>query len=244
MLVQAATAVVMARFGQQPDVVLGTGVAGRAVPGTEHLLGFFANTLPCRYQVDLDRSAADLLESVTASALTALEHQLTPFQEIVRTADVARRPGVPPLVQVVVTVDNYPMELGELPGLTAILEQMPPQTSQFDLFFRFLEGDRLRLDLQYDSALFTAATVERLVDAVARVLDAFLDEPDRSLGTVPLATAEECAELALIWAELTGRRLDFANAAEAATVADSPHWSVFVDRVEAQGLLPALLLTL
>ncbi|WP_369032819.1 amino acid adenylation domain-containing protein [Streptomyces adonidis] len=244
MLVQAATAVVMARFGQQPDVVLGTGVAGRAVPGTEHLLGFFANTLPCRYQVDLDRSAADLLESVTASALTALEHQLTPFQEIVSTADVARRPGVPPLVQVVVTVDNYPMELGELPGLTAILEQMPPQTSQFDLFFRFLEGDRLRLDLQYDSALFTAATVERLVDAVARVLDAFLDEPDRSLGTVPLATAEECAELALIWAELTGRRLDFANAAEAATVADSPHWSVFVDRVEAQGLLPALLLTL
>lgn len=194
--------------------------------------------------MDLDHTATDLLESVTASALTALEHQLTPFQEIVRTADVARRPGVPPLVQVMVTVDNYPMELGELPGLTAALEQMPPQTSLFDLLFRFLDGDRLRLDVQYDSTLFTAATVERLVDAVAQVLDVFLEEPDRSLGTVPLATAQECAELARIWAQLTGDRLDFGNAAEAATVADSPHWSAFVDQVEAQGLLPALLITL
>jgi hypothetical protein len=244
MLVQAATAVVMARFAQQTDVVLGTGVAGRAVPGTEHLLGFFANTLPCRYQVDLDHTATDLLDSVTASALTALEHQLTPFQEIVRTAEVPRNPGVPPLVQVIVTVDNFPVELGELPGLTATLEQMPPQTSLFDLLFRFLEGDRLHLDVQYDSTLFTAATVERLVDAVAQVLNVFLEEPDRALGAVPLATAEEHAELARLWSELTGDRLDFSRTQQAATVADSPHWPEFLDRVEDRGLLPALLLTL
>src|SRR4029453_17632209 len=99
-------------------------------------------------------TAATLLRSVTSSALTAMEHQLTPLPEIVRTAEVARRPGVPPLVQVLVTVDNYPMQLRELPGLTATLEQLPPRTSMFDLLLRFLEGDRLHLEVQYDATLY------------------------------------------------------------------------------------------
>ncbi|HEX8346229.1 MAG TPA: amino acid adenylation domain-containing protein, partial [Actinoplanes sp.] len=244
MLVQAATAVVVSRFAQQNDVVLGTGVAGRAVPGTENLLGFFANTLPCRYRLGSEDSATTLLRSVTSSALTAMEHQLTPLPEIVRTVEVARRPGVPPLVQVLVIVDNYPMQLRELPGLTATLEQLPPRTSMFDLLLRFLEGDRLHLEVQYDATLYTAATVDRLIDAVARVLQVFLQEPDRSLATVPLTTEQEHQQLTRIWADLTGNSLDFTDPPQMASAAESPHWSAFVDRVEIQGLLPGLLFTL
>ncbi|MET8976751.1 amino acid adenylation domain-containing protein [Streptomyces sp. NPDC004539] len=243
MLVQAATAVVLARLSRQTDVVLGSAVAGRSVPGTEHLLGFFANTLPCRYRLDLDRGSTHLLDTVTTSALAALEHQLSPLQEIVRTTGVPRRPGLPPLVQVIVTVDNFPVELDRLPGVTASLEQVPPRTSLFDLLFRFLEGDRLRLDVQYDATLFTEATAHRLTDAVARVLDVFLDDPDRPLADITLATEREHAELARVWTQLTGETLDFAHPDRVAAVADSPHWPAFFERLESEGLLTALLLT-
>ena len=242
MLFHAAVAAVMSRFTQQSDLVLGAAVAGRTLPESENLIGFFANTLPFRYQMEPGRTTAQLLETVTTSALAALEHQHLPFQEIVRASGAERRPDTSPLVQVLVTVDNFPLDLARVPGLVGALEQIPPATSQFDLSFRFVEADELLLTLQYDATLFTQDTAARLLRAVEAMLTGLLSGPDAEPHRIALIGAPDQEALRRIWHDVSGERLDFGDSAEAALVADSPHWEEFLGRLDENGLLPALLL--
>lgn len=243
MLFHALTSVIIAKFAQQSDVVLGAAVAGRSLPDTEHLVGFFAHALPLRYQVDLTSTPNRLLHATTSAALAALEHQHLPLQEIVRALGVESKQGLTPLLQVLVTVDNYPLDLTAFPGLTVSLELTPTTNSLADLTFNFVEGDGLRLTLQYDSSLFTPGTAQRLLHACDRLLDFFLEQPDRSLSAVVLLSLEDRAALEGIWIELTGTPLDFGGRT-ADTLLDSPHWPALIDQVEARGLLPALLMAL
>ena len=243
LLFHAVTSVIVAKFGQQSDVVLGAAVAGRSLPETENLIGFFAHVLPLRYHVDLASTPNQLLQSTTSAALAALEHQHVPFQEIVRTLGVERRPGLSPLLQVLVTVDNYPLDLTTLPGVTINIELTPTPTSLFDLTFNFVEKDDLQLTLQYDSSLFTASTGQRLLDACSQLLEFFLAQPDRPLRAAVLLGADDRAALEQIWQELTGWHLDFGGRT-AEVLLSSPHWPALLDRVEADGLLPALLMAL
>jgi amino acid adenylation domain-containing protein len=238
MLGHAATAVLMAKLGQQSDIVLGAVVAGRTVPGTENLIGSFANTLPLRYTVDFADTPHDLLGSVTRSALRGLENQLLPFGRIVETSGVGRTPGVPPLVQVLVTFDNFPLDMSSLPGLSSTLTQVPAATSQFDLLFRFVEDDGLTLTVQYDATLFTEETIERLLEAMTAVLNFFVSRPDEPLSSAALVRPSDLATLDGLWRSLTGTEFD------PDTVLESPSCTEFLDLVEKRGLLTALLLAL
>jgi amino acid adenylation domain-containing protein len=185
MLFHAVAAVLMSRLSDQPDVVLGAAVAGRNVPGTENLVGFFANTLPFRYRVDRSSTPVDMLNTVRGSALTALEHQDVPFHEIVKVTGGPRRRDISPLVQVFVTVDQYPLDLSGLPGLTGSRERIRPATSQFDMLFEFVDAAELQLTVQYDSSLFRSATIERLLDDFCQLMSFFIHQTNSRLQEAP-----------------------------------------------------------
>jgi amino acid adenylation domain-containing protein len=235
----AVTAVLTAKLAQQEDVVVGAVVAGRTVPETEQLIGFFANTLPLRYSVDVTATPAEVLDSVATSAVSAMENQLLPFGRIVEASGVRRAPGVPPLVQVLTTFDNFPFDLSGLPGLTSTLVQVPQETSRFDLLFRFVEWNGLELTIQYDATLFSAAAAGQLADGVVRLLEFFVTAPDRPITDAVLCGDDDRAALAAIWRDLTGD-----EAFDAATVLASEHATEFLDLADRRGLLTALLLTL
>ncbi|EWM18597.1 linear gramicidin synthetase LgrC [Kutzneria sp. 744] len=243
MLCHAAAAVLTAKIGQRSDVVLGAAVAGRGVPGTETMVGFFANTLPFRYRVDLDATGADLLAEVSSVALSGFEHQLVPFQEIVKATDVPRYPGVPPLVQVFVTVDAFPFDASSFPELEVTRERLPSATSLFDLVFEFIDDDEFGLRTQYDASLFRPATAERLTDAVVRLLDFLCAHPDEPLRLAPVLGETDRHALTELWRSITGQSVEVDGAAAESLIA-SPQWGEFFDRVEQDGLLTALLLAL
>lgn len=239
MLFHAAVAAIVARFGQQSDVVLGAAVASRTVPGTENLIGFFANTLPFRYRVDLDAPFGALFATVRPRVLSGLEHQLAPFQEIVKIAGIPRHAGVPPLVQVFVAVDAYPFDPSGFPGLTVTRTRLPATTSLFDLVFEFIDEPELRLTVQYDASLFRHTTAQRLAVAVERLLDALVSRPDLPVRAIPLLDAADRAALSRAWQSVAGTAL---GPGGPAGVINSPHWSAFVDAAERDGLLAALVL--
>lgn len=83
-VVFAAFAVLLARLGGQPDLVVGVPVSGRHQPGTRDLVGTFVNTLAIRARSgdtpDFHALVRRLAERVTA----ALDHQDLPAEVITR----------------------------------------------------------------------------------------------------------------------------------------------------------------
>ena len=75
MTLLAAFQVLLYRYSGQSDITVGTSVANRTHPETEHLIGFFVNTLALRTDLSGNPSVQEVLKRVKTMALGAYEHQ-------------------------------------------------------------------------------------------------------------------------------------------------------------------------
>jgi amino acid adenylation domain-containing protein len=243
MLVHALGALLMAKLTQQSDIVVGAAVAGRHPAETTNLVGFFANTVPFRYAVDPAQSTRHLVATVRDSALAALDHQTIPFQKIVDLCGVARRPGVHPLVQVVVSVARSTRGLSSLPGLETTVTQLATPSSRFDLLLHFTDDDEIALNIEYDRALFTEASMVRIARAVDYALKFMMSDPDRPLNEATLISDEDRQTLEHLWRQVSDSEVAISGDTVESLVT-SPQWGDYVARVESAGLLVPLVLAL
>ncbi|HSI49090.1 MAG TPA: SDR family NAD(P)-dependent oxidoreductase [Ideonella sp.] len=176
--------------GQQ-DLVIGTDVAGRRHPDLEPLIGFFVNVVPLRSRLPAATgneawpSFTEWLQASQRAALQALDHQLTPFDEIVELAGVPRQRDRNPLVQTLFVLQNTPEVRFELPG--ARIEVLPQQLneSKFDLaVFVRQDGGTLQVDWVYATALYRRETVARHAQAWQQLLQAIVQQPNEPLHTL------------------------------------------------------------
>ena len=114
MLTLAAFEVLLYRYTQEEDLVLGTPIANRRQVETEGLIGFFVNTLVLRTKVSGSLSFVGLLERVREVCLGAYAHQDLPFEKLVEELQPERHLSQTPLFQVLFTLEN--------------LTQVPPDT--------------------------------------------------------------------------------------------------------------------
>ncbi len=91
--------------------------------------------------------------------------------------------------------DGPRMELGGFPVDSIALTS---RSAQFDLTVQVAEdGGRLAVSAEYNTDLFDAATIDRLLGHYRTLLDAVADDPERSVADLPLLTLPERQQLAL-----------------------------------------------
>ena len=198
MALHAVLGVVLARYCRSGDVVIGTPVANRGRAELEALVGFFANTLVLRTEVDAGASFAAHLERVRDVNLEAQEHQDVPFELLVERLNPPRSRAHAPLFQVMFALNSAPPAALELPGLT--LRPLAPAVAaaKFDLSIGAVEaGGGLDLRFDYNADLFEAATIERLLGHLLATIDAVIADPHTPVALLRMSgTAELRALLA------------------------------------------------
>ena len=189
----AACEVLLHRWSGQDDVTVGTVTSGREHPELERLIGFFVNTLALRSTVDSTRSFTEFLREVRTTVLDAFAHQDVPFERVVDAVQPNRDTSRTPLFQVLVALQNAPSRVTGLPGLVAEDVELPVHTASFDLAFEFTETGEG--SLTYNTDLFDASTVERLVTHLSVLLDGIVAAPDRPMTELPMLTPGELEQL-------------------------------------------------
>ncbi len=196
MILLAAFQVLLYRYSGQPDIRVGTPIANRQRVDLEPLIGFFVNTLVLRADCAANPSFRALLRQVRERALGAYAHQDLPFEKLVEALRLERDLSRTPLFQAMFMLQNAPQPPLELAGLTIRPLEIESGTAKFDLTLVMIEDDRqLAGELVYNSDLFEAPTIARMLAHFQVLLEGIVAEPDRRIGDLPLLTAAERQEL-------------------------------------------------
>ena len=188
-VLQAAWAQVLVRLTNQHDVAFGTAVSGRPadLPGSESIVGLLINTVPVRANITTATTTIDLLEQLQSDHNRTLEHEHLALNEIHSVT------GHDQLFDTVIAYENYPIDTSALDGVDglAITDIASREYLHYPLAMQAVPGEEISLRLLYDTDVFDAATVGRLIDALGRVLVVMADEPSRRLSSIDLLDVDE-----------------------------------------------------
>ncbi|MBP2455951.1 amino acid adenylation domain-containing protein [Mycolicibacterium lutetiense] len=205
MVVQAALAALLAQLSASSDVVVGIATAGRSDPGLDELVGFFVNTLVLRLDLGGDPTVSDLLGQVRQRGLAAFERQDVPFEVLVERLNPARSLTHHPLVQVMVSWQNFASEQAsslDLGDVQATPLDADNRTARMDLVFslaeRFSDGGApagIGGVVEFRTDVFDASSVRLLLERLQRVLAAITADTAQRLSSVDVLDAADCARL-------------------------------------------------
>ncbi|HYO99006.1 MAG TPA: condensation domain-containing protein, partial [Pyrinomonadaceae bacterium] len=192
MTLMAAFQTLMYRYTAQTDIVVGSNIANRNRVETETTIGFFSNMLVLRTDLSGDPSFQELLVRVRETALGAYAHQDVPFEKLVEVLQPPREPGRQPMFQTVFSLQNAPMPALELAGLSLSLIEVNSGTAKYDLVMNMWDEEQeLTGSLEYNTDLFEAPTISRMIKHFQSVLSNIADQPEARLGALELLSEEE-----------------------------------------------------
>ncbi len=199
MTLLAAFKVILYRYTNTGDIVVGSPIANRDRTELEGLIGFFVNTLVLRTNLSDNPTFRELLGRVREVTLGAYDHQDFPFDLLVEELKPQRDLSHTPLFQVMFVLQNAPMSAVELSGLTLQALQSKTSTAKFDLTLLMEETESgIRGTLEYNTDLFDAATIARMAEHLQTLLTGIVANPDQQIAQLPLLTADEQHQL-LTW---------------------------------------------
>lgn len=191
------------KYTHQNDQIIGSPVSGRDHVDLEDQLGFYVNTLALRSRFEGADSYHDLLENIKKLMLSAYEHQLYPFDELVDKLSLKRDTSRSALFDIMIVLQNTDLvrqNEAEDPAARQInIEGYRSDihlASKFDLTFNFIElGNSLHLSLEYNTDLYSRDTASRLVKHFETLIHAILANPETSLDKLEYITAQEKTQL-------------------------------------------------
>ncbi|AOM78751.1 non-ribosomal peptide synthetase [Pedobacter steynii] len=188
--------VLLFRYTAQNDICIGTPVANRQQSETEHMIGFFANTIALRSELNGDMSFVELIGQVKKTMLEAYEYQQVPFEKVIDRLVKERDFSHSPLFQVMFILENEPLKQLEFEGWNGTPEWLERDRAKFELTFEVIQGaDGTEVLINYFSDLFNEDTIKRMLVHYVQLMKAVVAEPDSKIKDLNILHEEEHREL-------------------------------------------------
>jgi amino acid adenylation domain-containing protein len=198
MLLHGAFALMLSRYSNVEDIVIGTPVLNRLERELELLVGCFVNTLVLRVSCAADFTLPDFLQHVKAVNLDAQSHQEVTFDQIVDQLNPTRTTLYAPLFQIMFSM-GMPQMAVRKNKLDMKLELLRHEvtTAKHDLCLYGEEiADELFFGFEYKTELFDSATIEGMADGFQALLANIVVDPDAQLSQLSLLDDAKAQQLA------------------------------------------------
>lgn len=179
--------VLLHRYTREQDLFTGIPFANRTLADTRSILGFFVNTVVYRTHCAPELPFRELMHNIRAYTAQALEHQSYPFSRLVEQLNPERSVSYHPLFQVMFAYhDKLPTHTTD-DGLYIRTDEVQNPGCKFDLEVEAQEHENhIAVRFHYDTALFDAATIDRMTEQFRYLLDQALAQPGAQVGSYQL----------------------------------------------------------
>ncbi|HET9576195.1 MAG TPA: amino acid adenylation domain-containing protein [Usitatibacter sp.] len=199
MVALALFKILLARHTGRYDIVVGTPVAGRSLPGLEDVHGLFTNSLVLRTRLAPDLAFAEALARVRDTVLGALAHDDVPFDKVVEALQPHRSLSRNPLFQAFFTkpiVDRFADE----PETIEAARHHEAGYAEFDVGLWVEEyAHSVRLTFHYNADLFEPVTVERWAARYVTLAEAASRDDDGRIGALDVLGEDGRRALLVDW---------------------------------------------
>lgn len=200
MVLLAVYQLLLRRYSGQDDILVGSAIANRNRQEIENLIGFFVNTLVFRTRFSGELTFAEVLKQVRQRSLEAFAHQDVPFELVVEALNPVRDLSHSPIFQAFFVLQNAPVSSFELPQLQLEPYALEDRTAKFDITLTMVEQEGQLLGyLEYNTDLFTDATIQRMLEHLRSILDSALLAPEKRIDDLVQLTSAERERILYAW---------------------------------------------
>ncbi|MCK4260751.1 MAG: amino acid adenylation domain-containing protein, partial [Halanaerobiales bacterium] len=196
MTILATLNVLLSKYSNQSDIVIGSPIAGRRHADLENIMGMFINTLALRNYPEKDKTFVQFLNEVKENAFKAYENQDYQFEMLVEKLNLQRDLSRNPLFDVMFILQNTATVDGQIRDLKLTSYPFETKVAQFDLVFNAFETDLgIHFNLEYATKLFKRETIERMVDHLRKAIRQVLKNPVQLISEIEIISVEEKQQL-------------------------------------------------
>ncbi|MBE9001845.1 amino acid adenylation domain-containing protein [Nostoc sp. LEGE 12447] len=194
MTLLAAFQTLLYRYTGQEDILVGSPIANRNRAELEQLIGCFVNTLVLRTNLEGNPTFTELLGRVRKVAVEAYSHQDLPFEKLVEALQPNRDLSYNPVFQVMFVLQNT--------ASNSIwkTEELETRTAKFDVLLSIIDSEEgLTGRLEYNTDLFNAETIARMVGHFQTLLEGVVSDPNQGISKLSILTPVERQTLLVDW---------------------------------------------
>ncbi|NOU51317.1 amino acid adenylation domain-containing protein [Pseudoalteromonas sp. JBTF-M23] len=187
MSLHAALSVLLSRYSNETDIVVGSPVANREQEGVGKLIGLFINTLVLRSNLSDSPTFKTLLKQSQGTLLDAYAHQQVPFEQVVEKLQPKRSLSHNPLFQVWLVLQNNDEGELDVPDISLQPMQRADSPAKFDLALNIDEtASGLKIGWAYNTDLFKRQTIERMASHFRNLVASAIASPDDNVFSLPM----------------------------------------------------------
>ncbi|WP_099766228.1 non-ribosomal peptide synthetase [Chryseobacterium sp. 52] len=201
----ALTNILIYKYTNQKDIVIGSPVSIRDQADLENQIGVYINTLPLRVILDVNKGFKTLLDQVKELTLEAYKYKDYPFEQLIEDLKIKTDANKNPLFNVMAVMQNNDIrnegkliqDSNEFKIETYKDKGAEYVTSKLDLAFFFTDNHEkgLVVGIEYNTDIYNSSTIERICRHLDTLLRSAIEHPDMSIKDLEILSAADRIEL-------------------------------------------------
>lgn len=190
-LMFTAYAALLARLSEQTRFVVGVPSANRVGGRAETAVGLFVASLPLPCRMEPDITFSECVEASKKNFLDAMMNLDFAFDDLLTAIGCDRTRGGNPLFQTMFVLETDSLARLEWSGVRAERVELDYGCAKFDwTLFVNPSTSAPSFAIEFNTALFTAATADRILASYGRVLQQIASDPECPIGRLDIVPEE------------------------------------------------------